>query len=173
MNLKRAISLLSLLFANIVLLVHAVVPHHYHADTGICFVAHCQNSEEAHCHDYGDVQTHQHDGNPSSDNCSIDNVYAPANNKKVVCYQPTIKCDYEQIIANSYFTANTAVSFQQKPYLPRFYSEFITRSIGLRAPPCVNSTQIRYNAHNTSLQATRNTHMRRVIAGLTRNPLNM
>ena len=132
---KRALSLSFLLFANIFVLVHLVVPHHYHENTGVCFSLHCQDSKEAHRHEPIETQTHKHDGNPFSDECSIDIIYAPADkNEKYVFLH--VKSDLGYIlIADSYFVENSPVYFRQNSYAPIFYTDYISQSLGLRAPP--------------------------------------
>jgi len=134
---KKAVNIVVLLLANSFLLANAVVPHHHHENTRVCFFPHCKDSKEAHKHKNDDLQTHQHEGNSSSNDCNVDDSYvAVNNNKKVASYLPVIKCDYEQTIAYCCFINSIAVNFRQKSYLPQFYSEIISPSIGLRAPPC-------------------------------------
>ena len=126
---KRAISLSFLLIANVILLAHTVVPHHHHENVSICF------SQTTH---------HEHEGNPSSEKCCvIDNDYTPAENKLKTACHIHIKCNCGQIlfalVSNSLniqdFADDTIIHFRQNPYIPLFYSKFISQSIGLRAPP--------------------------------------
>jgi hypothetical protein len=136
MSLKRAISLSFLFFANVVVLAHVAMPHHYHEKTGVCFSIHCKDCREAHCHEPNETSTHHHEGNPSSDKCSFDNIYIPEvkNEKYAACLH--VKFDYGFVqIANANFVENAIMYFQQKSYVPFFYSYYISRSIGLRAPP--------------------------------------
>ena len=133
---KKAVNIAALLFANIILLANTVVPHHHHENAVVCFFLHCRDSKEAHHHEHHNFPEHDHDGNPFFDKCIVDDNYVPAdNNKKFVDCLPAVKCDYEQAIAYCCFVSAIAANFQQKPYLPQLYSEFITLSIGLRAPP--------------------------------------
>ena len=145
MNVKKIILLSFLLFANVLLLVHAVFPHHYHEDTGLCFTFHCRDSKEAHSHENNKPQTHQHEGNPSPDICQIDDVYTTANNiikntYKAACCEH-IDCDCEQVlhllILNHLNISDfgTELPFQPKPYLVSYHTKYISRSLGLRAPP--------------------------------------
>ena len=141
--LKKEIYFVILMFAYITLLVHAAVPHHYHEDTGICFASHCKDSKEAHRHEETDSQPHQHEGNPTPDRCSVDNVYLPAdNNTKNACCSP-IKCDCGKIIytlINSSlntldFIDSTKLYIKPALYHLLYHTEFISQSLGLRAPP--------------------------------------
>ena len=133
---KKAFSISILLFTSVILLVHTVVPHHYHEETGLCFYLHCIDSKEAHKHENNDLHEHQHEGNPYVDICIIDENYAlSVKNIKNTIVLPVLKCIFEN--TNSYIclNSNIAVSFRQIPCLPLFYPEFISRAIGLRAPP--------------------------------------
>ena len=129
-NSIRKTTVLSFLFlANIILLIHAVVPHHHHEDTGICFT----NSH-----------TREHEENSYPEKCCIiDNNYTLAENKiKTSCHMHT-KCNCGQLLSEPILTTlyihdfvnDTQIHFQQNPYVPLFYSEFVSLSIGLRAPP--------------------------------------
>ena len=140
--------LIALLFANIILLVHAAVPHHYHEDTGVCFVLHCLDSEEAHTHDhYHDWHTHQHDGNSSADMCYIDKVYTTVGSAiKTACKMDFClhtDCDCEDVLPTLIleylsiedFVDGTEKPFQLKPYFSSYHTEYFVVSLGLRAPP--------------------------------------
>jgi len=129
-------NIVALLLANMLLLAHHVVPHHYHEETGLCFFIHCIDSKEVHQHEDNDLREHQHDGNPNADKCSVDTDYTLIdNNKKNTEGLPTLKCNYEQAFADHCLVNHIAVSFRLQPYLPQFYPEFIACAIGLRAPP--------------------------------------
>ena len=140
----KVIQLSFLLLANIILLAHAIVPHHHHEDEGLCFFeTRCPMDEEACSGENHDTQTahHEHNQFPSSDQCClIDNAYAPAINEiKTSCSQHE-KCDCRYtLISNILYTCDTCdepiIHFRQNPSVPHFYSEFIAQSIGLRAPP--------------------------------------
>ena len=138
--LKRAISLSFLLLANMLLLAHLVIPHHHHEKTGMCFLRHCQDSNEAHHHQHQDTQAHQHEGNAASDKCSLDNAYAPANNhKKITGSAAHNKYDCSFLITNNLriqeFLESTLKTFRLKPCVLSVYTDYIVQSLGLRAPP--------------------------------------
>ena len=137
---RKEFSIVILLFASIILLAHIVVPHHYHEDTGLCFFLHCRDSKEAHKHENNDFfDEHQHEGNPFADKCVIDDDYYALSdsNKKISDRLPAIKCNFEHTISYHCLVSNIAVSFRQRPCIPLFYSEFVSRAIGLRAPPSI------------------------------------
>jgi hypothetical protein len=129
MSIKKTIQISFLLFANLILLAHTIVPHHHHEDASICF-----------CH----TPTHQHKENPASGKCcTIDNTYISKHNNLKITFRLPVNHDSGQIlyalILNTLnirdFTDDTLIRFQQNPYVPLYYSEFVALSIGLRAPP--------------------------------------
>jgi hypothetical protein len=128
-SIKKATALSFLLLANTILLIHSAVPHHHHEDIVVCFF----NSHTCE---------HEEDSCPEKC-CIIDNDYTPAENKvKTSCHTHN-KCNCGQmlfaLISNSLntpdFIDNIAIHFRQSSYIPLFYSEFISQSVGLRAPP--------------------------------------
>ena len=119
-----------LLLANIILLVHAVVPHHNHEDIGICFINFSHSCE------------HEENSYPEKC-CIIDNDYTPAENKIKTSCHIHAKCNCGQILSAPVLTSlyihnfvnDTQIDFRQNFYVPLFYSEHISLSTGLRAPP--------------------------------------
>jgi hypothetical protein len=142
MNVKKAISLSFLLLANIVMLAHAVVPHHYHENTGVCVMSHCRDSNEAHRHENNHSQKHEHGGNALSDECSVDIHVFTKNDNNNCCLHSY--CDCEQILYTlildrvSISNFDIKIPFQHKPYLLSYHTEYISQSLGLRAPPFDN-----------------------------------
>ena len=139
MNIKKAISLLFLLFANAAILVHIVEFHHH--DSQLSAVM-CAENKKHHCAE----NTEQHKC-PDSENahkcCIIENCLLSNSITKTDDFKLT-----EPIVNNSYIIINNipacqtlqitdwaGLSFQQNPYVLLFYSEFVSLSIGLRAPP--------------------------------------
>jgi len=139
---KRVISLSFILFANINLLVHLVIPHHHHEKTGVCFIeSHCKDCKEAHrnC-----SPTHEDESNPVSKRCCIDNVFPPEPNDVNTTCRLHKKCDCGHVllfalIPNTLntldFVDDTVIHFRQNPYVPLSYADYISQSLGLRAPP--------------------------------------
>jgi len=142
---KKIVCFTALWIANILLVAHIAIPHHHHENVGICFFnTHCTDSKEAHHHKKNDTHNHEHEGNPFSEKCCIiDNVYfSTQNNIKIACRSHT-NCNCGQtlyaLISETLhihdFVDDIVIHFRQNPYVPLFYSEFISQSIGLRAPP--------------------------------------
>ncbi len=144
MTIKKAISVSLLLFVNMLMLAHIVIPHHHHeeAETVCLFDTHCKDSKEAHNHECHDTHNHDHEGNPTENKCCIDKVYTRADNNARTCSVHK-NCNCWQtlytLIPNNFnaqdFVDDTVIHFRQKPHLPLFYTDFVAQSIGLRAPP--------------------------------------
>ena len=140
---NRVFSIVALLFSNTILLGHAVVPHHYHEHTGACYIFHCMDSQEAHRHEHNDFHTHRHEGNPASDECTVDYAYTAADNTLKTACHPHIKCDccQELYVAVTHnlqrgdFVDDAKTGIRFKPSLSFRYTDCILQSFGLRAPP--------------------------------------
>ena len=139
MKLKTA--LVFLIIVNMILLAHALFPHHHH-NYQVCLVnSHCHDDSKAHKHN-ADEHNHDHDGNNKTQNCLLKQVVIiPSNSFK---YQ--FKCiDYSLFNSNLQFIpfysetsafAVSPVSFsKKKPVYKSEYSFLINHSLGLRAPP--------------------------------------
>jgi hypothetical protein len=129
MSIKKAISLLFLLFANAVILVHATIPHRHHSEpASICFF-------NTYCEDCSKAYNHEHALTDSEYN-------TPKGKCTKSCCHSHINCNCEQglytLISNTLNIQDvdgTIICFRQKPCIPILYSELISQSIGLRAPP--------------------------------------
>ena len=80
---RKSISYVFLLIANIVLLVHAVVPHHYHQWQVCVESSHCKRDGITH-HQDSSANPHEHDEADSSACALKQAVILPANQDKQV-----------------------------------------------------------------------------------------
>lgn len=140
---KRKIALIFLFFVNIVLLAHAVLPHHHH-DTYVClFDKHncddCSTPEEnTFCH-------HEHNNsNKDSGDCLLKNlVVVPAKSLKQVIQSFICTTDYHHFNDILINLNKKRSDFQYSHYhYPPFadgsdYFIYVSRCLGLRAPPVV------------------------------------
>ena len=143
---KKAIGIGLLLLANIVLLVHAVIPHHHHNlllnSCTISFhqydaIQHCQHLQDKNIVPENDENTHR---NLSLEDCLLDNVYirfvndnhSIQGNESNIDFQPLFLLSDNSIRIESDFTP---LPFRQKPHSESLYTSHITQSKGLRAPP--------------------------------------
>jgi len=140
MSIKKAISLSFLLLANVVMLAHLVVFHHHDnqitATSCAAYQEHycSENTEQHHCHD-----TKNTGKCCVNENCPLSTPFTKADDFKQI--KPVFN-NFDFIIINIFptyqitqITDLVGLPFRQKPYLPLFYSEFISQSMGLRAPP--------------------------------------
>lgn len=144
---KKAVALSVLLLANIILLAHAVIPHHHHNQI---LVIVCGNHHE---HD-GVTEEHRHhaathpvsqctdpDGHchGAVEDCSLTKIIVRIGNDR----QAIQHIDFELSPCMPAFpvhpittiTSLESLPFRQKPHLPLFYTDYISQSLGLRAPP--------------------------------------
>ena len=145
---KKAIAVSFLMLANIMILAHAVMPHHHHENAGVYFIdSHCEYCKEVQNHEHHNIPNHLCgcEGNPSESHCIIDHIYIPAYNhtiKSTVCHiHSKCKGDHvlETLVPNSLnihdFADKTLIPFQQKLYAVAYHTDHIAQSLGLRAPP--------------------------------------
>ena len=142
---KRTTAIFFILLANIILLAHAVVSHHHHQEQ-VCIVnAHCQNDSIAHKHNTSG-HNHQHDGENSSESCALKQaVVIPANSlrqefKCLGCddnHSPFIH--FQAILFSNEFMSFVPkiISDAQIPLKTSSHFNFVSTSLGLRAPPIV------------------------------------
>lgn len=142
---RKKTAIFFILLANIILLAHAVVPHHYHKEQ-VCLVnAHCQNDSKAHQHN-ASGHNHEHDGSEGTQNCVLKQTVAiPANSlrQEFKC----LGCDDNHspfVHLQAILCGNELISFvpeiisnAQTPSGSSQHSNFVSTSLGLRAPPIV------------------------------------
>ena len=145
-SMKKAIGIGLLLLANLVLLVHAVIPHHHHNPLfNSCIISfhqhdavhHCQHLQSKATTSENDENTHR---NLSLEDCLLDNVYirfvndnhSIQGNESNIDFQPLFLLSDNSIRIESDFTP---LPFRQKPHSESLYTSHITQSKGLRAPP--------------------------------------
>jgi hypothetical protein len=136
MSIKKIISLSILLLANVVILAKPVVC--YYQDTLTECVANqakdcCKQAKQDNCSNTKSTQK-----SCDTQKCVLKNLFLQESNNKLPkpvfnSFNIITDCisDY-QIIQISNLTL---LPFQQKPYVPLIYSNFISQSFGLRAPP--------------------------------------
>ena len=123
-SIKKAIALTFLMLVGVVIMAHAVIPHHHH--NGISFISGAAQPE--HDDEY--------------ENCLLLKVYARLSNDKQTFRLHDFDFDLLPCVLN--FSSDVirpqtidapCLTFGQKPYLHSNHTEFIARSAGLRAPP--------------------------------------
>lgn len=139
----KKITAYSLIFiANIVLLVHAVVPHHHHEQQVCIKPTHCSSDTETHIHNT-DAKDHQHDGNSNSTSCVLKQaVLIPSAQSRILnnCDNCSDDHNHDYYILSTFGHVDLQPISEDVTYIPEFPSffiSFVTTSLGLRAPPIV------------------------------------
>ena len=139
MKIKKTISLLFLFLVNMIILAHSVVYHHHNDQM---FVVLCTVNQGHHC----DGTAHNHHGEDAentnrccaSEDCQLNTLYTKADDFKLT--KPIFEesnFDINTLIVNQTIQIAdlTGLPFRQNPDLLLLYSEYLSQSIGLRAPP--------------------------------------
>ncbi len=150
---KRAAAISLLLSANIILLAMAVVPHHHHGDA-ICFAGtHCMHGTDCgHGHDTtcdhreqdGSLPEHKHE-HPQDANCCnvsewlLPNV-EPDHKHEHHCFCTDCDNNTDLFVAvlpdlSEPILQPTGLPLRQAPINETYLRIFVSRTLGLRAPP--------------------------------------
>jgi hypothetical protein len=104
----------------------------HHHDSQISVVL-CAENQEHHCHD-----TENTNNCCAIENCFLNNLFTKADDFKII--KPIL--NNFDIITNDFpvylisqITDLNGLPFRQKPYIFLFYTDFVSQSAGLRAPP--------------------------------------
>jgi len=141
---KKPIAIFFILLANIILLVHAVVPHHHH-ESSVCIEKTLCSNCDTHKHEISKKDCCHHDEN-NSQSCLLKLVvYLPSNQETQECKWlnsfekhsqsgnfHAILVTHELISVIPDIISDAQISTNITPY-----SNFVSASKGLRAPPVV------------------------------------
>ena len=137
---KKAITLSFLLLANTVLLVHVAIPHHHHNKAAVCILAiHGAGNKEMPKHT-PDSGCQQHDNESEIEECPLKEVYVRFENNKLLV-DVSLENDFQYPVLLFSFSPMDRITdlkglpFRQNPYLLPCYTDHISQSLGLRAPP--------------------------------------
>ena len=130
---RRTASILFLLLANLILLVHTVIPHHHHANL-ICF------KHDLQLTDNHDDNHHDKD----NDICSLQNIIVIVqNNQEIKSVSPQNYIDQfnnsQALLSNSnqYIPIQSKIIWLKHYHSPPYYSPLFENNKGLRGPPLV------------------------------------
>lgn len=123
-----------------VILAHAVVPHHHHNKIFVSVVSLLGDDMLQEFNHHG--KTHHHDKSDNSEECLINEVCAAAfrvnDDGYTVQHQTYPDLDFLSLFICDYpseILCFQVFPFRQKPYLEFNHTVLITQSLGLRAPP--------------------------------------
>jgi hypothetical protein len=140
---KRQITLMLLMFANVFLLAHAVLPHSHH-DGIVCFsfekISHCN-----HCSDHHDIsgcccEYNKKNHHSNSEDCNLKDIILRQHDdlhEEILPCENCLSLSYTlYLLSDLYFdTIQYGLRLEQKPYLDNYISPFVGSVKSLRAPP--------------------------------------
>lgn len=133
---KKHISIVFLFIANLLLLVHSVVPHHHHREQLCIEQDHCNDCD----HEYVYTNHSKHHSSEGPNYCLVRSVYAVPVNKvaqqNVAVIQLLGIMNYANIELPD-LTAQQSKLIGKIPDKPNLYSYLASSSFGLRAPPVI------------------------------------
>ncbi|MDT8394303.1 MAG: DUF6769 family protein [Bacteroidales bacterium] len=143
---KKAFAIFLMMGAILILLAHAVIPHHHHNDIA-CFALPTAGDHDHQCehHDAGHQHRHSDGQDTDTESCSLNDllVIIPDSYRQEMLLAGFSQATLSNalISASSVLTDDPEVKnfdcspFRQKPYLQFSYTASINACSGLRAPP--------------------------------------
>ena len=141
MNIKKTISLFILLLANVIMLAQPVVRYIQHHNNQELTVE-CSTNPNSNCCKHTEQQNSPNTTPEKkccdTGKCLLRNLFLEEISIKL---PKPIFNDFDFIISDILacriipITDFTGLPFRYKPYIPLFYADFVSQSIGLRAPP--------------------------------------
>jgi hypothetical protein len=142
---KKVTPIVFILLANILLLTHAVLPHHHH-NKQVCLIkSHCINDNNSKGHS-SDNESHNHDDENNSNDCVLKELIAISSNDWKQEFKFTASAHYQQDHASFHYDllnigeeAVTAILLQSVSVhkVKYSYTYYVSASLGLRAPPII------------------------------------
>ena len=136
---KRFIAISFTILANILLLAHAIVPHHYHESEVCTEISHCEENSST------DKQKSEHNHEHNAEFCIVSQTFVVRTNQleqEFLSFECNnrqwqiivlLKNDITEKLSSHHFK----ISKNKTPYISTNYSYVFSKSIGLRAPPIV------------------------------------
>ena len=142
-SIKKVIASSFLFLATTIMLAHAIIPHHHH--NGLIFTTitahhdHDCNSHDAQSEDDSCDYPLCSDG---IENCELATFFARNDSERRTVQLSDFAFDLFSsdfiLFTNDHIPPlnnDIGLSFRQNPFLPSYYSEYVSQSHGLRAPP--------------------------------------
>ena len=138
----RKFALAFLFLANLIIVAHAVIPHHHH-ERIVCIISeHCSNDAEAHAH-LAEAPHHSHDGNNNAENCTL---------KQLLVTPPHNSRGVSGLIANDQ-NNNSFPEFVTTLERPGIISSLLSQRISNREFPDIQLRSIRWITSSHGLRA--------------------
>jgi len=137
---KKGFAIFVLLLANIIMLAHSIIPHHYHHSEAVCVE---QNECETSCNSHETKAEHSHHNSEDIRLCKLDKILV-----KPIEFNFSINLKIEkanntllsQAITESFLThiQNKSIALAKRQYsLSQYTYCVLNNSIGRRGPPTV------------------------------------
>ncbi len=144
---KKGAAIFFILLANIIILAHAVVPHHHLPHQTFLITSQCAENKDGHHLPISDID-HNHDNDNKSDNehCLLNQVIVlPTNTVRQICgcdFHTDLHPDFGGFHAILIFfkfecVAPAVTVNSRSPLLTFTYVSYASSVLGLRAPPTV------------------------------------
>lgn len=125
-----------------IILLHAVVPHHHHSDKPVCFqeLFHQLSNRHHNCCKANGHDNHNHDFEKG--NCIIDDYFAPKDDNETIAMTIAMANDVEfldfifNILPTDFILKENSNVIQQSNQTIIYKDPLATNILGLRAPPC-------------------------------------
>lgn len=141
---KRIIAISFLSLATMIIVAHAIIPHHHHDGIPMLLSSQMHKTMQERHHDCSCDDIHSQDDNHchSNEECPIYDysvipeneriINASSNNDIFQTFTFIVLLHKNPIIEISEYRN---LSFREKPYSESYHTVYITNSLGLRAPP--------------------------------------
>lgn len=139
---RKSLSILFILLANIILLVHAVIPHHSHQSEVCIGDSHMQDHRMA----LNNCSNHNHSNEQEVEDCALNQVVVIRSQQlrtEIKCFDCvdnfSQKIDIQSVLLNKSFDPLFSINIlnHKPPVFTSIYFTFVCSSVGLRAPPVV------------------------------------
>ncbi|MDR0795674.1 MAG: hypothetical protein LBE79_06435 [Tannerella sp.] len=129
---RKKVAIYFLLLANIILLVHTVLPHHHHTNGTVCFFTDSCNK------DITDSKASHH---KTYDECSLANIFIRQQTGENLVKHELLSQTLLFLIPYNSIDLKLIIAFHSEhiPFLKSKYISAELRTCGLRAPPFVLS----------------------------------
>lgn len=145
---KNKTAIFFVLLANIIIVAHAVVPHHHLPHQSFFLTAQTAEAENRHHHPESSDFDHDHDHDNKSDNehCLLNRVIGlPTNTVRQICgcdfhadFHPDLGGFYAVLLFIQFECVVPAVTVRlRRPLFAFSYISYASSVLGLRAPPAV------------------------------------
>lgn len=142
MGISRKISLIVLFAVSLVLIMHAVLPHHHHQDD-VCFTdSHCNETSRHDDTGCTDDEDHEHDGQDAASKCTLHSTFLLPYSMGQISKQEIQKILKQHILyvldsEDVDIQKNQLINTHGLAFTDDIVSRLIIPSLGLRGPPCL------------------------------------